>query len=92
MSGTDAAMAAYNVSGRKTAAVIASQNLTKLNISTLIEALSPNGYILENAVRNIGQAMQATKGVNKLPDHRVRLKASAMGLRLLEQVSGEKIW
>ena len=88
MSGTDAAMAAYNTKSRRVAAVIASENLTKPNILLIIDSLSPDGHLLENSIRIIGEGMRATKGVNKLPDHRMRLKASAMGLRLLEQVYG----
>ena|SRR3989344_5523344 len=91
LNGTDAAMAAYNTNSRKTAAVIASENLTKPNILQVIDALSPNSHILENSIRIIGEGMNATKGVSKLPDHRIRLKASAMGIKLLERVSDEKL-
>jgi phage terminase small subunit len=38
MTGTDAAMQAYNVKNRRTAAVIASQNLKRLNIAILVKA------------------------------------------------------
>lgn len=92
MNGTDAAMNAYNVSNRATAAVIASENLIKPNILEIINALSPKGFILENSIRVIGEGMRATKGVNQLPNHSIRLRASDMGLRLLEHVSGEKLW
>ena len=63
MSGTEAALNAYKVSSRNTAAVIASENLRKPNILALINALAPKGYILENSVKAIGEGLQATKGV-----------------------------
>ena len=91
LNGTEAAMAAYSVSSRSTAAVIASENLIKPKIVEMIDALSPGGYILENSVRAVGEGLKATKGVKSLPDHRIRLKAAAMGFKLLERVSGEKL-
>jgi phage terminase small subunit len=86
MNGTEAAMSAYNVTSRKTATVIASENLTKPNIIQIINAWSPEGYILENSVRAIGEGLVATKGVKQLPDHRARLRAAAMGIKLLDEI------
>ena len=86
VSGTDAALSVYDVKNRNTAAVIASENLRKPNIIYFINMLAPNGSILEESVRVIAEGMRATKGVKKLPDHRIRLRASAMGIKLLDEI------
>lgn len=86
--GTDAAMAAYNIISRRTAAVVASENLRKPNIVEAICSLTPTGYILGDSIHAIGEGLTATKGVKGQPDHRVRLKASKMGLELIEKIYG----
>lgn len=54
-SATQAAMVAYNVGNTKTASVIASQNLNKLNVrEALEEALSSQGLTLGVITGNIG--------------------------------------
>lgn len=87
-SGTDAAMFAYNITNRQTAAVVASENLRKPNITEAIRSLSPKGYILGDSISAIVEGLAATKGVKGQPDHRIRLKASKMGLELIEKIYG----
>lgn len=86
MNGTDAAMVVYNVKNRSTAAVIASENLIKPKILNSIALLAPAGIIWEESVTAISRGLEATKGVNKLPDHRTQLKAASMAIKLLEDV------
>lgn len=92
LNGTEAAMRAYNVKNRNTAAVIASENLRKPKISqTLGGILEENGITLEKALVPVAEALRATKrGANGLetPDHAVRLAASADALRLLSVTYG----
>lgn len=85
-SGTEAVMTTYSVKNRNTAAVIASENLRKPNIVYVINAIAPNGYILEESIRKISEGLNATKGVKELPDHRIRLKAADMGMKLLDEI------
>jgi len=83
LNGTQAAMAAYKTNSRNSAAVIASQNLRKLNISKEIDFALDDTIMRNQSIRAISDAMEATIGKSNLPDHRKRLKAVDMALKLL---------
>ena len=85
-SGTEAAMNSYNVTNAKTAAVIASENLRKPYIVSMIKLLAPAGYLHEASIRALAEASRATVGVSGLPNHHVRLRASKAIIELLERV------
>ncbi len=87
-SGTQAAMAAYDVSNSKTASVIASQNLNKLSIrEALDEALCLNG-ITPDLITSEIKAL-ATKQVDKVSGD-VKLKANIELLKLMGAYPGTK--
>jgi hypothetical protein len=79
-------MLAYDVKTRNTASVIASENLIKPKILNSISLIAPAGIIWEESVKAISRGLEATKGVNKLPDHRTQLKAADMGIKLLNSI------
>ena len=92
--GKKAAQIAYDVANDATAAVIASENLTKPNIKAAIEAsLVKHGITLDAAVKPIAEALNAERVVivgngdqamaELVPDHNVRLKASGMAIKLM---------
>lgn len=87
MSGTAAARIAYKTKNNNTAAVIASENLKKPKVrQEILSVFIANGG-LEHSLRVIGESMLADKyerlTKRYVPDHKVRLKASAVAIRLL---------
>ena len=100
--GQESAKAVYDVNSDTVARSIASENLTKPNIKYAIEqALEKHGITMDAAIAPIaeglkadkvsisGQGDQAFAGVTA--DHSVRLKASAMALRLMGADKGENV-
>ncbi|MGH7157360.1 MAG: terminase small subunit [Candidatus Saccharimonadales bacterium] len=86
MNGTEAAIKAYNAKNRGTAAVIASENLKKTIIAERIRIISEeNGLSVQKALEAVVEALHAVKiGHNgEEPDHKVRLEASNICLKLL---------
>ena len=89
--GRDAAKAVYDVKTDGVAATIASQNLNKVNVKDAIEkALEKHHITMDAAVKPIAEGLVANKqsftddeGTVTTPDHSVRLKASAMALKLM---------
>lgn len=87
-SGTQAAMAAYDVFNSKTASVIASQNLNKLSIREVLEeAMSKNGITPDLITSEIKSL--ATKQVDKISGD-VKLKANIELLKLMGAYPGTK--
>jgi len=100
--GQEAAKAVYDVKNDNVAAAISSQNLIKLNVKQAIElALEKHGITMDAAIAPIADGLKADKvSVSGLgdqafaevtPDHSVRLKASAMALRLMGADKGENV-
>lgn len=88
--GRDAAKAVYDVASDESAAVIASQNLNKVNVKEAIElALAKHNITIDAALAPIADGLIATKeqytehGVVETKDHSTRLKASGMALKLM---------
>ena len=89
--GQEAAKQVYDVRNDGIARSIASENLTKPNIKDAIEqALIKHEITMDAAVKPIADGLVANKqsftddeGTVTTPDHSVRLKASAMALKLM---------
>jgi hypothetical protein len=82
--GTEAAMLAYGIHNRNSAAVIASNNLRKPKIINVIEIHQLNYQTLRQSLVVIGESLTATIGVSNLPDHKTRLRAATKLLKILE--------
>jgi len=88
--GRDAAKAVYDVANDNSASQLASENLSKPNVKYAIEkALEKHHITMDAAVKPIADGLQAERvtmtehGADVSPDHSVRLKASAMALKLM---------
>jgi len=98
--GQEAVKAVYDVNSDAVASTIASENMRKPNVKFAIEqALEKHGITMDAAVAPIADGLKADKvSVTGLgdqafaevtPDHSVRLKASAMALKLMGADKGE---
>lgn len=94
VSGTKAAMIAYDVNNERTASVIATENLAKPSIQEAVQKeMARQGIDLESIVRPITDGLKAEKvsivgnGEQAMaevtPDHGIRLKASKMAQDLI---------
>lgn len=94
LTGVEAAKQAYGVVDYNTAAVIASQNLNKLNINEAVQAeMAKQGITLEAIIAPLKDALTAEKVhivgngeqamADVVPDHSVRLKAVSIASQFM---------
>lgn len=96
--GTEAVLRVYDTKDRNTAHVIASENLLKPTVKTMMaEALEKAGLTKEKISKGIEEASKATNPiiidgeiVNEYPAHDTRLKAHRLAAELIDAFPAKK--